>query len=34
MVNRLVGIAKWKAGDRLGSLTAAIALPERDDREP
>ncbi|KAJ6030225.1 hypothetical protein N7499_012642 [Penicillium canescens] len=34
MVNRFVGIAKWKAGDRLGSLTAAMALPERDDESP
>jgi hypothetical protein len=31
MVNRLVGIARWKAGDRLGALTASMALPERDD---
>src|SRR4051812_31403209 len=31
MANRLVGIAKWKAGDRLGSLTAAMALPKRYD---
>lgn len=28
MVNRLVGIARWMADDRLGALTAAMALPK------